>query len=461
MTMRSQKRVICLWLLFLCASNYFVLSDTKSLNASQRQPGIYLPQDSSQAGEVHMFGNASNLECKKPNRQTEALPLSNVEENCEAGSFQNNANSNIVSMAEAPSGNGYWALSDKGIVSASGNVDHLGDLAALRRVDAYGSPIDIAASPNGKGYWITTSKGVVYAFGSTRWHGATGHLDLPYSIVDIEPSPTGTGYWLTSAGGDVFAFGDAEFHGSAKGNNLYRPAVDLISTPSGDGYWLVGSDGSVNGFGSAKFRGSLGHNKLSSAQIIGGQGTSDGNGYWLIGHRGSIFAFGSAYYLGSINASATAPVGAFAFDRVNDGYWLMTKNSPAVPSDSGSGKRAIFSNKLHRVWLVNDDETVHKSYLVSGRADTPKPGDYSVFSKSRRTIAGHDDISMEYMVRFTWGNTQAIGFHSIPNGGDGEPLQTEAQLGTYRSEGCIRLRNDQAKEFYEWMPVGTRVIVTN
>ena len=256
-------------------------------------------------------------------------------------------------MAEAPSGEGYWALSDEGIVSASGSVRHLGDLAALGKVNALSSSIDIAASPNGKGYWITTSTGVVYAFGSTRWHGATGHLDLPTSIVDIEPSPTGDGYWLTSAGGDIFAFGDAKFHGSAKEINLYRPAVDLISNPSGDGYWLVGSDGSVNGFGSAKFHGSLGHNKLSSTQIIGGHGTSDGNGYRLIGHRGGIFAFGSAYYAGSINASATAPVGAFAFDSVNKGYWLVTKNSPAVPSNSGIGKRAIFSNRLHRVWLVN------------------------------------------------------------------------------------------------------------
>ncbi len=459
--MRSRKPVVCLWLLFFCASSYFIFLDTQSLNASPRQAGIYLPQDSSQAGEVHVFGNAGHFECKNPNRRSEALRLSNVEENCKAGSFQNHLSSNIVSMAEAPSGEGYWALSDEGIVSASGSVRHLGDLAALGKVNALSSSIDIAASPNGKGYWITTSTGVVYAFGSTRWHGATGHLDLPTSIVDIEPSPTGDGYWLTSAGGDIFAFGDAKFHGSAKEINLYRPAVDLISNPSGDGYWLVGSDGSVNGFGSAKFHGSLGHNKLSSTQIIGGHGTSDGNGYWLIGHRGGIFAFGSAYYAGSINASATAPVGAFAFDRVNKGYWLVTKNSPAVPSNSGIGKRAIFSNRLHRVWLVNDDETVHKSYLVSGKADTPIPGDYSVFSKSRRTVAGHDDISMEYMVRFTWGNTQAIGFHSIPNGGNGEPLQTEAQLGTYRSEGCIRLRNDQAKELYDWMPVGTPVIVTN
>ncbi|HAN08238.1 MAG TPA: hypothetical protein DCP89_07015, partial [Acidimicrobiaceae bacterium] len=100
--MRSRKPVVCLWLLFFCASSYFVFLDAQSLNASPRQAGIYLPQDSSQAGEVHVFGSAGHFECKNPNRRSEALRLSNVEENCKAGSFQNHLSSNIVSMAEAP-----------------------------------------------------------------------------------------------------------------------------------------------------------------------------------------------------------------------------------------------------------------------------------------------------------------------------------------------------------------------
>lgn len=78
---------------------------------------------------------------------------------------------------------------------------------------------------------------------------------------------------------------------------------------------------------------------------------------------------------------------------------------------------------------------------------------------SRHTIAGHDDIRMEYMVRFTWGVEQAIGFHNIPIDGFGEAMQSEAQLGTYRSEGCVRLRDDQAAALFTWAKVGTEVVV--
>lgn len=66
---------------------------------------------------------------------------------------------------------------------------------------------------------------------------------------------------------------------------------------------------------------------------------------------------------------------------------------------------------------------------------------------------------MEYMVRFAHGRGAAIGFHSIPTDLSGRPLQTEAQLGTYRSAGCVRQKNIDAAFLYAWAPVGTKVVV--
>jgi lipoprotein-anchoring transpeptidase ErfK/SrfK len=102
---------------------------------------------------------------------------------------------------------------------------------------------------------------------------------------------------------------------------------------------------------------------------------------------------------------------------------------------------------------------VFDSYLISGRYNDPLPGNYAVFSKSRYAFAGHDGITMEHMVRFAHGRRLAIGFHSIPKYGNGSPMQTEEQLGTYRSSGCVRQRADQAEQLYNWAPVGTPVIV--
>jgi lipoprotein-anchoring transpeptidase ErfK/SrfK len=66
---------------------------------------------------------------------------------------------------------------------------------------------------------------------------------------------------------------------------------------------------------------------------------------------------------------------------------------------------------------------------------------------------------MRWMVRFTRGSRLPIGFHDIPRSRSGRPLQTEAQLGTYRSHGCVRQATVDARALYDWAPLGTTVVV--
>ena len=136
--------------------------------------------------------------------------------------------------------------------------------------------------------------------------------------------------------------------------------------------------------------------------------------------------------------------------------------SPPYPA-VGSGQRIIYSNSGQQVWLVNADDTLQDTYLVSGRQGVPHPGTYVVFSKSVTAWAGHDGITMAHMVRFVppWGsgNRLAIGFHAIPRDSSGTPLQTEAELGTYQSAGCVRQSDEKAAALYQWAPIGTPVIV--
>jgi lipoprotein-anchoring transpeptidase ErfK/SrfK len=67
---------------------------------------------------------------------------------------------------------------------------------------------------------------------------------------------------------------------------------------------------------------------------------------------------------------------------------------------------------------------------------------------------------MKYFVRFTQGDSGgAIGFHDIPIK-DGVPAQTEAQLGTPLSHGCVRQRRSDAIALWKFAPLGTSVIVT-
>ncbi len=133
---------------------------------------------------------------------------------------------------------------------------------------------------------------------------------------------------------------------------------------------------------------------------------------------------------------------------------------PALPPNSGTGRRIVYSNSRQMVWLVESDGHVSDAYPVSGKRGEPAAGTYSVYSKSPKAWAGHDGITMDHMVRFAWGAELSIGFHSIPKYSDGRWMQTLDQLGTFRSAGCVRQDPSKAAALYWWAPVGTKVVVT-
>jgi lipoprotein-anchoring transpeptidase ErfK/SrfK len=134
---------------------------------------------------------------------------------------------------------------------------------------------------------------------------------------------------------------------------------------------------------------------------------------------------------------------------------------PALPAGSGNGRRVVFSEGQQRVWLVSDAGDVLRTYLVSGSIyENLDPGTYAVFSRSRWAVGIDDSGTMEYFVRFTYGDAgAAIGFHSIPVD-DGAPVQTTRQLGTPLSHGCVRQRTSDAVALWEFAPIGTTVVVT-
>ncbi|MFT4082501.1 MAG: L,D-transpeptidase [Nocardioides sp.] len=134
----------------------------------------------------------------------------------------------------------------------------------------------------------------------------------------------------------------------------------------------------------------------------------------------------------------------------------------AVPADSGSGRRAVFSESQQRVWIVDADGTVERTYPVSGSVEDNLPtGTYSVYSRSQSAYGVDDSGTMKWFVRFTHGTDSgaAIGFHDIPVK-DGKPLQTVAQLGTPQSHGCIRQKESDALAMWDFAQVGTKVVVT-
>ncbi|MEH3032908.1 MAG: L,D-transpeptidase [Aeromicrobium erythreum] len=137
------------------------------------------------------------------------------------------------------------------------------------------------------------------------------------------------------------------------------------------------------------------------------------------------------------------------------------KADESLPAASGQGRRIVFSESRQRVWLVEADGTISRTYPVSGsKHDNLDPGTYAVQSRTENATAYDYSGTMKWFVRFTTGKNAPIGFHSVPVDNSGRLEQTKAQLGTPLSSGCVRQWADDAKALWDWAPVGTRVVVT-
>ena len=371
------------------------------------------------------------------------------------------ANKPVVGIAALPSGAGYWLVATDGGIFGYGGAPFHGSTGGIR----LNRPVvGLASTPTGGGYWLVASDGGIFNYGDAPFYGSTGGITLNKPIVGMASTPSGKGYWLVASDGGIFNYGDAGFYGSTGGMVLNKPVVGMAATASGKGYWLVAADGGVFGFGDGVGHGAVPGTGANVSNVSGMARSAGGNGYLVVSRTGAVWAFGdAAYHGGATVAVGRAVVGVAAHAG---GYWLVDADvprpsvGPPLPAGSGIGRRMVYCVSCQRVWYVDEEEVVIKSNLVSGRAGTPRPGTYSVFSKSRYSGSVSGSVTMEYMVRFAHGRTLAIGFHSIPRRPDGSPIQSESQLGTYQSSGCVRQADRDALYTWNFAPVGTKVVVT-
>jgi hypothetical protein len=160
--------------------------------------------------------------------------------------------------------------------------------------------------------------------------------------------------------------------------------------------------------------------------------------------------------------SQPTPRGTRPLPKVADDVSVAAKDTTdfPLPADSGTGRRVVFDLEQQRVWLVGARGGVKRTYLASGSVtDNLRPGTFEVYSRSEHAT-GIDGTTMRWMVRFTHGDNAAIGFHDLPLGDDGHPVQRLRDLGTPQSHGCIRQAPGDAQALWTFAPVGTKVVVT-
>lgn len=136
--------------------------------------------------------------------------------------------------------------------------------------------------------------------------------------------------------------------------------------------------------------------------------------------------------------------------------------APPLPENSGSGKRVVYDRMGQRVWAVDADGRIVRSWLVSGSMYANElPGTHTVYSRSEWSTAWNGAARLPLMIRWLQTERGHIGFHGIPiRVSDGQEYQTEAELGTRLSGGCQRQSNRDAEFLWHFAPEGTRVVVT-
>ena len=131
-----------------------------------------------------------------------------------------------------------------------------------------------------------------------------------------------------------------------------------------------------------------------------------------------------------------------------------------VPVRSGTGRRIVYANRQQRVWVINENNEVIRTFLVSGMLGQPGKGTFRVFSKSPTSFSPEfAGVTFRYMTRFAIGrNGGNIGFHEIPVRNN-KPMQTVDELGAFKGSGCLRSSTQDAIFIYQWAKIGTKVVV--
>ena len=146
---------------------------------------------------------------------------------------------------------------------------------------------------------------------------------------------------------------------------------------------------------------------------------------------------------GSSNASTSKSTGTKSGTSTSTG-------STALPANSGSGTRIVYSPGSHRVWLVENSTVERTMTVVPGTVNAPT-GSYTVYGKSPGSIGG-DGVTVLYVVKFDSASSTTFGFDAEA-GVNGLPAAPTGRT------GGIRMTQLDAQLLYEFASVGTAVVV--
>ncbi|MFE9022181.1 hypothetical protein ACFYNL_26965 [Streptomyces sp. NPDC007808] len=123
----------------------------------------------------------------------------------------------------------------------------------------------------------------------------------------------------------------------------------------------------------------------------------------------------------------------------------------AVPDDSGSGRRIVYSLGGKRVWLVDASDAARRTFAVWPGTVSPDPGTYQVSSRNEATT-GSDGVEIENIVYFAAKSGISIAFSNAVDGSSPPPAEG-------RQTGGVRMRTADGDALWAFGETGTQVVV--
>ena len=178
----------------------------------------------------------------------------------------------------------------------------------------------------------------------------------------------------------------------------------------------------------------------------------------------SVFVMTIAALVGvgilAAQAKATAPkvrasvaVVADKTSTAKSGTGSTSTSVVALPANSGSGTRVVYSVGQRRVWLVTGSTAERTITVVPGTIAAPD-GTYTVDAKSPGAT-GSDGVQVLYVVRFDADNTSTTFGFDAEAGIAGLPKAPTGQT------GGVRMAQIDAQALYQFSSVGTKVVVVD
>ncbi|MFF8032509.1 MULTISPECIES: hypothetical protein [unclassified Streptomyces] len=124
----------------------------------------------------------------------------------------------------------------------------------------------------------------------------------------------------------------------------------------------------------------------------------------------------------------------------------------AVPADSGTGRRIVYSLGQKRVWLVDASDAPRRSFAVWPGTVSPDPGAYEIGTRTEATT-GSDGVAIEHIMYFAAKADVFVAFSNAVDGSSPPPPEPATRT------GGIRVSKNDGRALWTFGTAGTPVRV--